>query len=209
MSAELAAHLQRRGITDERVLAAMAKLDRRRFLPPGQHHNAELDAALPIGHDQTISQPYVVAFMTEALSLRPEDRVLEIGTGSGYQAAVLALLVAEVYSIEIVEPLAELASARLHGELGFTHVHLRRGDGHRGWPEAAPFDGIILTAAPERIPEALVSQLVVGGRLIAPVGAQSSDQELILVRRVTSTEVEVNKILGVRFVPMTHEDHAH
>ncbi|MBX5483620.1 MAG: protein-L-isoaspartate(D-aspartate) O-methyltransferase [Myxococcaceae bacterium] len=198
--------LRYRGIRDERVLQAMASLDRRRFVPPEQAANADFDAALPIGHEQTISQPFVVALMTEALALRGDERVLEIGTGSGYQTAVLSALAREVYSIEIVPELHARARAVLVDELGLQNVHLRRGDGYAGWPEAAPFDAIILTAAPERIPTPLIEQLAIGGRMIAPVGAQDGEQELVLVRRIAEDDVVVEKILGVRFVPMTREN---
>ena len=197
--------LRARGIRDERILRAMSSLDRRRFVPPEQVRNAGEDSALPIGFDQTISQPYVVALMTEALGLTGPERVLEIGTGSGYQTAVLAQLAKEVYSVEIVAPLAERAKTLLVDELGLQNVHLRRSDGYRGWPEAAPFDAIVLTAAPERIPDALLAQLAVGGRLVAPVGSPSGDQDLVLVRRTSDADVEARKILAVRFVPMTHD----
>lgn len=179
-------------------------MDRRDFVPAEQVDLAGLDEALPIGFEQTISQPYVVALMTDALGLTGEERVLEIGTGSGYQTAVLARLARAVYSIEIVPELAVEARQRLVDRLGFTNVHLRWGDGHHGWADAAPFDGIILTAAPERIPEEMIAQLAVGGRLVAPVGPRHEDQELIRVRR-TPDDVEVERLLGVRFVPMTRD----
>lgn len=201
---ELARGLRARGIQDQRVLNAIASLDRSAFVPPEQAASAGYDEALPIGYEQTISQPYVVALMTEALELTGEERVLEIGTGSGYQAAVLARLAREVYTLEIVPELAQRARRLLLDQLGLRNVHVRRGDGHRGWPEAAPYDAIILTAAPARIPEQLVAQLRLGGRLIAPVGADEREQELVLIRRLRD-DVEVRKILGVRFVPMTHE----
>jgi protein-L-isoaspartate(D-aspartate) O-methyltransferase len=194
--------LRSRGIADERVLQAMARLDRSRFVPPEITHEAEWDTALPIGHAQTISQPYVVAYMTQALQLEGNERVLEIGTGSGYQTAVLASLCREVYSIEIVAPLAERASALLLGELGLGNVRLRQGDGHRGWPEAVPFDAILLTAAPQRLPPSLLGQLAEGGRLVAPVGPTLGEQEVVRVRR-TDGDVEVERLLPVRFVPMT------
>ena len=158
------------------------------------------DGPLPIGHDQTISQPYIVAFMTEALGPEPGDRVLEIGTGSGYQAAVLSGLVAEVYSIELVEPLARRAQDDLQ-RLGYRNVKVRAGDGYLGWPEAAPFDVIIVTCAPEQVPEALVKQLKVGGRMIVPVGSQWGAQELYLLRK-SAQGLEKQAVLPVRFVPM-------
>ena len=147
-----------RGIRDPRVLEALRKVPRHRFVPPAVQPYAYEDSALPIGLGQTISQPYVVAFMTDSLELQPQDRVLEIGTGSGYQAAVLSLLAREVYSMEIVERLGREAEARLK-EMGYANVHVRIGDGYRGWPEAAPFDAIIVTAAPPDVPPALVAQL--------------------------------------------------
>ena len=205
---ELARSLQARGIRNGRVLEAIASLDRRDFVPEEHIEHAGLDEPLPIGFEQTISQPFVVALMTEAMDLRGDERVLEIGTGSGYQTAVLARLVREVYSVEIVAELAAAARERPTDRLGLPNVHLRWGDGHRGWAEEAPFDGIILTAAPERIPDALIAQLGVGGRLVAPVGPRHEDQELIRVRR-TEDDVEVERLLGVRFVPMTRERPVH
>ena len=205
---ELARSLEARGIRNRRVLEAIASLDRRDFVPDDQSDLAGLDEPLPIGFEQTISQPFVVAVMTEALDLQGNERVLEIGTGSGYQTAVLARLVPAVYSIEIVAQLAASAQQRLIDRLKLSNVRLRWGDGHRGWSEEAPFDGIILTAAPERIPDQLIAQLSVGGRLVAPVGPRHEDQELIRVRR-TADDVEVERLFGVRFVPMTRERPIH
>ena len=162
---------------------------------------AYADTPLPIGHGQTISQPYIVAFMSEALELKGGERVLEIGTGSGYQAAVLAELAREVYSIEIVEPLGREAEKRLR-ELGYSNIKLRVGDGYRGWPEAAPFDAIMVTAAPDHVPPALIEQLAEGGRLVLPVG--SFFQELVRIRR-TKDGTKQESLLPVRFVPMTGE----
>ena len=189
-----------RGITDARVLGTLAKVPRHEFVPVAQRARAYEDGPLPIGHGQTISQPYIVAFMTAALNPRPTDRVLEIGTGSGYQAAVLAGLVAQVYSIELVEPLARRAEADLK-RLGFANVQVRCGDGYLGWPEAAPFDAIIVTCAPEQVPQALVDQLKPGGRMIIPVGSQWEVQELYLLRKGPSG-LEQKAVLPVRFVPM-------
>jgi len=189
-----------RDIRDPRVLAAMGKVPRQEFVPKDLRAEAYEDGPLPIGLGQTISQPYVVAFMTEALGLRPEDRVLEIGTGSGYQAAVLAGLVAEVYTLELVEPLARRAEATLQ-RLGCSNVKVRAGDGYLGWPQAAPFDAIIATCAPEQVPQVLVDQLKVGGRMIVPVGAQGGAQELILLRKHPGG-LERQAVLPVRFVPM-------
>ncbi len=190
-----------RGVRDARVLAAMRKVPRHLFVPAEMVPSAYADQPLPIGHGQTISQPYIVGFMTEALELKPRDRVLEIGTGSGYQAAVLAELAAEVYSIEIVEPLGKEVALRLR-DLGYSRIKLRIGDGYRGWPEAAPFNAIIVTAAPDHIPPALVDQLAPGGRLVLPVGRFF--QQLVRIRR-TPRGIKQEELLPVRFVPMVGE----
>jgi protein-L-isoaspartate(D-aspartate) O-methyltransferase len=190
-----------RGVRDTRVLAAVRKIPRHLFVPPQMQSYAYADEPLPIGYGQTISQPYIVAFMSEALELKPQDRVLEIGTGSGYQAAVLAELAREVYSIEIVEPLGKEAAERLK-RLGYTNVKVRIGDGYRGWPEAAPFDAIMVTAAPNHVPPALVEQLREGGRLVLPVGRFF--QDLIRIRR-TPEGTRQESLLPVRFVPMVGE----
>ncbi|HTS80829.1 MAG TPA: protein-L-isoaspartate(D-aspartate) O-methyltransferase [Myxococcaceae bacterium] len=194
--------LRRHGIRDERVLAAMTLLSRADFVPDRLRDLASQDEALPIGEAQTISQPFVVALMSEALEVRPGDRVLEIGTGSGYQAAVLHLLGADVYSIEVREGLARSAAENLRPFAG-PRLHLRVGDGFAGWPEAAPFDAIVLTAAPERIPLTLVEQLAPGGRLVGPIGSQDDGQELIRLRKGADGELETQRLLSVRFVPMT------
>jgi protein-L-isoaspartate(D-aspartate) O-methyltransferase len=193
---------QGRDIMNERVLKAMGKVPRHEFVPEGLRKLAYDDTALPIGHDQTISQPYIVAFMTAALDPQPTERVLEIGTGSGYQAAVLAALGAEVYTIEIVEPLGEQAKQTLH-KLGYDKIKTRIGDGYAGWPDAAPCDAIIVTCAPEKVPQTLVDQLKVGGRMIIPVGAQDS-QSLYLLKK-EATGLKQTAVLPVRFVPMTGE----
>jgi len=190
--------IERRGITSRRVLEAMRTVAREHFARPCDAALAYTDRALPIEHDQTISQPYIVALMTELSRAGLGSRVLEVGTGSGYQTAVLAALGADVYTIEIVEPLARATHA-LFRELG-VHVHTRIGDGHAGWPEAAPFDAILVTAAPRTVPAALREQLAVGGRMVVPVGGD--DQELIVVRR-TETGSEEQRGTPVRFVPMT------
>jgi protein-L-isoaspartate(D-aspartate) O-methyltransferase len=194
--------LSSRDITNTRVLAAMTQVPRHEFVPEKLRSRAHDDRPLPIGHDQTISQPYIVAFMTERLELKPADRVLEVGTGSGYQAAVLSVLVAEVYSIEIVAALAQRAETDLK-RLGFKNVQVRTGDGYKGWPEAAPFDAIIVTCAPEKIPQPLIEQLKDGGRLIIPVGP-AWNQELILLRK-QGDRLERRAVLPVGFVPMTGE----
>jgi protein-L-isoaspartate(D-aspartate) O-methyltransferase len=190
-----------RGVTDERVLAAMRKVPRHRYMPSDVQTLAYADHPVPIGLKQTISQPYIVAFMSAALELRGDERVLEIGTGSGYQAAILAELAKEVYSIEIVPELAERAKRTLRAE-GYDRLHLRTGDGYRGWPEAAPFDAIMLTAAPPEVPAPLIEQLAVGGRLLAPVG--KGVQELVVFRK-TKSGIERSVLMPVRFVPMTGE----
>jgi protein-L-isoaspartate(D-aspartate) O-methyltransferase len=198
--AMVATQIERRGVTDPGVLAAMRRVPRHLFVSADAAPLAYDDRPLPIGHNQTISQPYVVALMTELAAIKPGARVLEVGTGSGYQAAVLAEMGADVYSIEIVEPLAREAGERL-ARLGYA-VHVRAGDGYRGWPEAAPFDAILITAAPPRVPEPLRQQLRVGGRLVVPVGV--GWQRLVVVTR-TAGGFEEKPMIPVRFVPMTGE----
>lgn len=198
----IAEQLKPRGIRDQRVLDAMAKIPREEFVPENLRAQAYADSALPIGHDQTISQPFIVAFMTEQLRLQPSDRVLEIGTGSGYQVAVLSELVKDVYTIEIIEPLAKEASARL-ARLDYKNAHVKVGDGFQGWPEVAPFDAIIVTCAPDKVPPPLTQQLKDGGRMIIPVGA-GIDQQLYLLEKKNG-ELAQTAILPVRFVPMIGE----
>ncbi len=188
-----------RNVRDPRVLAAMLKVPRHEFVPPEIVNSAYADNALPLMLGQTISQPYIVAYMTEALELAGARRVLEIGTGSGYQAAILAEIVPEVYTIEIHEELTEYARDIL-GRLGYSNIHFKTGDGYLGWPEFAPFDRIIVTAAPDRIPQPLVDQLHVGGKMILPLGRL--EQYLVLVRKDESG-ISSRAILPVRFVPMT------
>ena len=194
--------LMARGIKDARVLAAMTKVPREEFVSPDSRALSYEDGPLPIGHDQTISQPYIVAFMTEQLRPRSADRVLEVGTGSGYQAAVLAELVSDVYSIEIVEPLAKSAEATLQ-RLGYKNIHLRVGDGYKGWPEAAPFDAIIVTCAPDNVPQSLVQQLKDGGRMVIPVGDRFAQQLYLLEKK--NGQLNQSVTLPVRFVPMKSE----
>jgi protein-L-isoaspartate(D-aspartate) O-methyltransferase len=189
-----------RGVRAPRVLAALRGVPRHEFVPTKHRSSAYTDEPLPIGEGQTISQPYIVAAMTEALALGGDERVLEIGTGSGYQAAILAELAREVYTIEIVKPLADSAKERL-GRLGYGRVHVRHGDGWRGWPSAAPFDAIVVTAAPVEIPQALVDQLAEGGRLVLPVGDSEHQELLLLVREPTGIRRE--RLMDVRFVPLT------
>lgn len=191
--------LMPRGIHEQRVLAAMSKVPREEFVPEDLRAASYTDQPLPIGHGQTISQPYIVALMTEELRLQPTDRVLEIGTGSGYQAAVLAELVAEVYSIEIIEPLAKTAEMTLQ-QLGYKNVHIKVGDGYKGWPESAPFDAIIVTCAPDHVPQPLVDQIKDGGRMIIPVGGNFA-QELYLLEKING-RLRERSIEAVRFVPM-------
>ncbi len=191
--------IRARGVKQAAVLEAMATVPRHLFVPEEQSSRAYRDHPLPIGHDQTISQPYIVALMTELLDLDGSEKVLEIGTGSGYQAAILATLVERVYSIEIVQPLASRAAATLV-ELGYDNVEVRAGDGYLGWPEQAPFDAIILTAAPPAIPPPLLEQLAIGGRLVAPVG--ELNQDLVLITR-DEDGIERKQLIPVRFVPMT------
>jgi protein-L-isoaspartate(D-aspartate) O-methyltransferase len=195
----VATQIASRDVRDPRTLAAMRKVARHLFVPPALAGQAYEDHPLPIGHGQTISQPYIVAFMTEALGLRGGETVLEVGTGSGYQAAVLGEIAARVYTIEIVAPLAEEAASLLK-RLGYANVEVRAGDGYLGWPEAAPFDAIMVTAAAPRIPEPLKQQLKDGGRLILPVGDEW--QELVVVTR-RGDRFEERRVLPVRFVPMT------
>ncbi len=190
-----------RDIVDPRVLEAMGKVPRHEFVGERERSAAYHDGPLPIGERQTISQPYIVAIMTQLARLDEHSRVLEVGTGSGYQAAVLAEVAGEVYSIEIIAELAERAHALLV-RLGYTKVHLRLGDGYAGWPEAAPFDAILVTAAPPRIPEPLLEQLAIGGRLVVPVGRWS--QELMVYTK-TEEGIDRRSIFPVRFVPMTGE----
>jgi protein-L-isoaspartate(D-aspartate) O-methyltransferase len=191
-----------RGVTDSRVLAAMRKVPREEFVPENVRGRSYSDGPVPIGHDQTISQPYIVAFMTEQLRPQRTDRVLEIGTGSGYQAAILSELVADVYSIEIVEPLGKKAEATLQ-RLGYQNVHVKVGDGYKGWPEAAPFDAIIVTCAPDHVPQPLIAQLKENGRMIIPVGERFA-QQLYRLRKENG-ELKREAVLPVMFVPMTGE----
>ncbi|HAV61062.1 MAG TPA: protein-L-isoaspartate(D-aspartate) O-methyltransferase [Verrucomicrobiales bacterium] len=199
----VATQLQGRGrnITNEQVLAAMGRVPRHELVPEGIRDLAYGDHPLPIGHGQTISQPYIVAFMTQALEPQSAHRVLEVGTGSGYQAAVLAELVKEVYTIEIVEPLGRRAQTDL-ARLGCTNVFVRIGDGYEGWPEKAPFDAVIVTCSPDHIPRPLIDQLANGGQMIIPVGNTWRGQNLMLLRK-EGTEVIRKSVLPVRFVPMT------
>jgi protein-L-isoaspartate(D-aspartate) O-methyltransferase len=193
--------IRARGISAPAVLEAIAAVPRHRFVPEALAPRAYDDTPLPIGYDQTISQPYVVAYMTEAAALRPDAKVLDIGTGSGYQAAVLAEIVSRVHSIEIVPELAE-RSRRLLADLGYDNVEVSTGDGYGGWPDEAPFDAIVVAAAPDHVPPALVEQLAVGARLVIPVGRFA--QEILIVTKTASGST-TEAVLPVRFVPMTGE----
>jgi len=196
----VAEQLRARDIADSRVLAAMARVPRHAFVDPPYRPRAYDDTPLPIGHEQTISQPYIVALMTQLLELKGTERVLEVGTGSGYQAAVLAEMAAEVATIEIVEPLARTATERLKA-LGYARVAVRAGDGYAGWPERAPFDGILVTAAADHIPSALLAQLAEGGRLVMPVGMTGDVQRLVVAEKRAGT-IRTRDVTAVRFVPL-------
>ena len=190
-----------RGVKDARVLTVLAQTARHKFVPSEMVPYAYNDRPLPIGEDQTISQPYIVALMTELLDLSGTEKVLEIGTGSGYQAAVLSPLVADVYTIEIVKTLA-LRAQKILEELGMKNVYVRWGDGYKGWPDEAPFDRIIVTAAPDEVPPALIDQLRAGGKLVIPVGKYW--QELKVITKISRSQIDEQSIIPVRFVPMVH-----
>ena len=196
--------IARRGVSSELVLEAMRQVPRERFLPPGRADFAYDDSPLPIGQGQTISQPYVVAYMADALKLAGGEKVLEIGTGSGYAAAVLAEIVDQVYTIERIKGLADRARVVLDA-LGYDNVHVRHGDGTLGWPEEAPFDGIVVTAGAPYVPEALQQQLGVGGHLVIPVGSNHAYQHVLRVTRHDGDEFDTEQLLPVRFVPLVGE----
>ncbi len=198
----------RRKVKDAKVLEAMRTVRRHMFVPEELRKLAYNDTPLPIGENQTISQPYIVAYMTEIIQPDAGDVVLDVGTGSGYQAAVLAKIVSKVYSMEIICGLAERASGIL-GELGYTNVEVKCGDGYQGWPEHAPFDAIIVAAAPERVPVALKQQLKIGGRMVLPVGRPGWHQELLVVTRTNKDSWREERLLAVRFVPMTGGEETH
>lgn len=195
--------IAQRGISNELVLKAMKKVPRHLLVPDKIRSYAYEDRPLPIGEGQTISQPYIVAYMTELIEPRPEMRVLEIGTGSGYQAAVLAEIVKEVYTIEIMEGLGKRAEMDLKS-MGYKNIHVRIGDGYKGWPEKAPFDAIIVTAAPEEIPQPLLDQLAEGGRLIIPVGQEGKVQKMVLARKVKG-KIKTSYLSNVMFVPFLRD----
>ena len=189
---------------DPRVMDAMRQVPREEFVPPNLRHAAFDNGPLPVGYGQTISQPYIVALMTDLLELQAEHTVLEIGTGCGYQSAILSTLCHQVYSMEVVAQLSEATQLRLD-EMGYANVELKVGNGYLGWPEHAPYDGIIVTAAADQVPQALVDQLRPGGRLVIPVGQPYSYQELLLVKKDDDGEIHNQHIIGVAFVPMVHK----
>jgi protein-L-isoaspartate(D-aspartate) O-methyltransferase len=192
-----------RGITDQKVLDAMRKVPRHKFVPHEYRRFAYADQPLPIGEGQTISQPFIVAYMTDVINVKPGDKVLEIGTGSGYQAAVLAEAGAEVYSIEVIESLA-ISAKNIIEELGYKQIHLKTGDGYKGWDEFAPYNAILVTCSPSKIPDALKEQLAEGGRMIIPVGHQNSVQYLYLLEK-RKGKIRQENVMPVRFVPMINE----
>jgi protein-L-isoaspartate(D-aspartate) O-methyltransferase len=196
--------IESRGVSDARVLAAMRKVPRHEFVPEQWADAAYEDHPLPIGHGQTISQPYVVALMTELLHLSPGAKILEVGTGSGYQAAILAEIAEEVYSVEIIEALAKESADRLQ-RLGYKNIHVKRGDGYLGWPEQAPFEAIIVTAGAEHVPPPLIEQLKRGGRMVIPVGEPHGEQSLLLVEKDIDGTVSTRNVAPVLFVPLTRE----
>jgi protein-L-isoaspartate(D-aspartate) O-methyltransferase len=198
-------HIAHRGVRSERVLEAMRNVPRERFLPEDLQEFAYEDAPLPIAEGQTISQPYIVAMMTEALDLKGGEKVLEIGTGSGYAVAVLAEIAKDVYTVERIGQLAEKSAAKL-ARLGYGNVHVRHGDGTRGWSEHAPYDAIIVAAGGPQVPESLKAQLKVGGRLVIPVGADRREQELVRVTRVAENQYTTTELADVRFVPLVGEE---
>jgi protein-L-isoaspartate(D-aspartate) O-methyltransferase len=202
MEVHLTSHLIGKNSLDENVMEAMKQVPRHEFLPADLRYCAYDNGPAPIGSGQTISQPYIVALMSDLLNTKPSDIILEIGTGSGYQAAILSQLVKQVYSVEIIEDLATIARQRLN-ELGYDNVEVRNDDGYYGWPEHAPYDGIIVTAAAPNIPQPLIDQLRPGARLVIPVGLPYSYQELMVVEKRANDEIEVRKVLGVGFVPLT------
>ncbi|MDD1642713.1 MAG: protein-L-isoaspartate(D-aspartate) O-methyltransferase [Methylococcaceae bacterium] len=204
MEVHLTRHLIGKNSLNDRVMTAMKKVPRHEFLPPDLRYCAYDNGPAPIGSGQTISQPYIVALMSDLLETKPSDIILEIGSGSGYQAAVLSQLVQQVYSVEIIEDLATTARKRLN-KLGYNNVEIRNDDGYFGWSEHAPYDGIIVTAAAPHIPQPLIDQLRTGARLVIPVGFPYSYQELIVVEKRANGEIETQMVLGVSFVPLTGE----
>ncbi len=201
----VATQIERRGIKNERVLDTMRKVPRHLFVPLGERRSSYADGPLPIGHGQTISQPYIVAFMTELLDPKPDHKVLEVGTGSGYQAAVLAELVSKVYTIEIIEALGKPAKERLK-KLGYENIEVKVADGYHGWEEHAPFDSIIVTCAASHVPPPLIKQLKTGGKMCIPVGTVFGPQHLVIVTKQKDGTVKGKSVLPVRFVPLVGHD---
>jgi protein-L-isoaspartate(D-aspartate) O-methyltransferase len=206
MEVNMTRHLIGKNALDDRVMAAMKEVPRHKFLPPNIRFLAYDNGPAPIGAGQTISQPYIVALMTDLLDTEPTDTILEIGTGSGYQAAILSKLVKQVYSLEIIEELATNARRQLK-KMGYDNVEIKTGDGNFGWPEHSPFDGIIVTAAAPHIPQSLIDQLRTGARLVIPVGFPYNYQELMVVEKKPNGEIETRSVLGVSFVPLTGGSH--
>ena len=204
MEVHLTRHLIGKNSLDDRVMEAMKQVPRHEFLPADLRYCAYDNGPAPIGSGQTISQPYIVALMSDLLDTKPADIILEVGTGSGYQAAILSQLVKQVYSVEIIEDLAKTARKRLN-KLGYDNVVVRNEDGYFGWPEHAPYDGVIVTAAAPHIPRPLIDQLQTGARLVIPVGLPYSYQELMVVEKKANGKIEMQKVLGVSFVPLTGE----
>lgn len=202
----LTRHLIGKNALDDRVMAAMKQVPRHKFLPPNVRFLAYDNGPAPIGAGQTISQPYIVALMTDLLNTKPTDTILEVGTGSGYQAAILSKLVQQVYSLEIIEELAIDAHRQLK-KLGYNNVEIKTGDGSLGWPEHAPFDGIIVTAAAPHIPQPLIDQLRAGARLVIPVGLPYNYQELMVVEKKANGKIDARSVLGVSFVPLTSDSY--
>lgn len=200
----VARQIEERGVTNTAVLAALRKVPRHEFVPDRWSARAYDDGPLPIGHGQTISQPYIVALMTELLALKPDSKALEIGTGSGYQAAVLAEIIRDVYTIEIIEPLATTAAERLR-RLGYDKVNVKFADGYFGWPEHAPFDAIVVTAAADHVPPPLVEQLKPGGRMVIPLGGPFLTQQLVLIEKDAAGKIRTRNIAPVAFVPLTRQ----
>lgn len=206
MEVKLTRHLIGKNALDDRVMAAMKEVPRHKFLPPNYRFLAYENGPAPIGSGQTISQPYIVALMTDLLNTKPTDTILEVGTGSGYQAAILAKLVKQVYSLEIIEELAANARRQLN-KMGYSNVEIKTGDGNFGWPEHAPFDGIIVTAAAPHVPQGLIAQLRIGARLVIPVGTPYHYQELMVIEKMSNGEIETRSVLSVSFVPLVGGTH--
>jgi protein-L-isoaspartate(D-aspartate) O-methyltransferase len=206
MEVHFTSHLTGKDSLDKKVMTALKTIPRHEFLPDDIWYFAYENKPLPIGWGQTISQPYIVALMTDLLNTKASDIILEIGTGSGYQSAILSQLVKQVYSVEIIKDLSKIATQRLHN-LGYKNIEVHNHDGYYGWPEHAPYDGIIITAAVPHVPPPLIEQLKIGANMVVPIGTPHNCQELMIVRKKTIDEIETRKVLGVSFVPLTNSDH--